>query len=95
VNNLKEISINKKRIYIYVKWFSTSDEDHNYLCKIFDGSETLVFTNQMSFTSKGGSWNTWTWHNINKYIDKPGNWTFKIYLDGQKVIEESLSVLSQ
>lgn len=95
VNNLKEISINEERIYIYVKWFPISDEEHNYLCKIFDGSGQLTSTNQMSFTPEGGSWNTWTWYNINKDVDKPGNWTFKIYLDGQKVIEESLSVLSQ
>ena len=95
MNNLKEISIDEECIYIYVTWFSISDGEYNYLCKIFDGSETLVFTNQMSFTPKGGSWNTWTSYNIKKHVDKPGNWTFEIYLDGKKVIEESLAVLSQ
>ena len=72
-----------------------ADEEHKYLCKIFDGSGTLVATSQISFTPEGGSWNTWTWYNINKYVDKPGNWTFEIHLDGQKVIEENLAVLSQ
>ena len=95
VNNLKEISINEQRIYIYVSWFSISDGEHNYLCKIFDGSGQLVTTSQMSFTSEGGSHDTWTWHNINKYVDKPGSWTFEIYLDSKKVIKENLVVLSQ
>ena len=95
VNNLKEISIDEQRIYIYVTWFSISLGEHNYLCKMFDGSGTLVTTGQMSFTAEGGSWNTWTSYNIKKHADKPGNWTFEIYLDGKKVIEESLAVLSQ
>ncbi|HIH95962.1 MAG TPA: hypothetical protein HA348_00480 [Thermoplasmata archaeon] len=95
VNNLKEISIDEQRIYIYVTWFSISDGEHNYLCKMFDGSGILVTTGQMSFTAEGGSWNTWTSYNIKKHVDKPGNWTFEIYLDGKKVIEESLAVLSQ
>jgi hypothetical protein len=95
VNNLKEISINEKRIYLYVKWFSISLGEHSYLCEIFDGSGKLATRHQMSFTSTEASWNTWTWYNINKYIDKPGNWIFKIYLDGQKVIEKNLVVLSQ
>jgi len=94
MNDLTEISINEERIYVFAKWRLSLGE-YNYTVKIFDDLGKLINENQLKFTPQTTTWNTWSWYNINKYMDKPGEWKFEIYLDGQKMTEEHLTVLPQ
>ncbi len=94
MNDLTEISINEKRIYIFVQWH-LSPTEHNWSSKIFDGSGKLVREGRSKFTPQQTLWNTWAWHNINKQTDQPGKWKVEIYLDGEKMAEQYLTILPQ
>ncbi len=93
-NDLKEISINEKTLYVFCKW-RLSLKDHTYAFKIFDESKEIVTERQFDLKPTEPVWNTWAWYYINKYIDKPGLWTVEIYLDGHKVGEKSINVLPE
>ena len=95
INNIQEISIKAEKVYIYTHWHSISNEEHDYLCNIYDGQGRRVIQFEMTFTPTNHRYHTWTWHNFKKYVDKSGNWTFEIFLDGQKEIEKSLVVLDR
>jgi len=93
-NNLQQISINEKRLYVFMKW-RLSKEDHYYKVKIFDGSEKLVSEVEYKVRPEQPIWNTWIWYSISKYVDTPGQWKVEVYLDGRKAGEKYLTVLSE
>ncbi len=95
IDNIEEISINEEKVYIFTHWHAISKKQHKYKCTIFDGAGNHVFTNEFEFTPKSNNYHTWTWHTINKYVNKAGDWKFQIYLDGEKKIEKTLIVLDQ
>jgi len=91
-NDLKEISINEKLLYVFCKW-RLSLREHTYTIKIFDESKQIIFEKKYDLKPTEPTWNTWRPYYINKYLDKPGRWTVEIYLDGRKVGEKSINVL--
>ena len=93
MNDLTEISINEKHIYIFVQWHRSLTE-HSYSSKIFDSSGKLLREGHAKFTPQKTLWNTWSSYNI-KQTDRPGKWKFEIYLDGEKMVEQYLTVLPQ
>lgn len=95
VDNIEDIALSEDKVYIFTYWHSITNEEHEYKCKIYDGTGKIVLTNQINFTPHKNSYHTWTWRTFNKYTDKPGNWKFEIFLDGKKVIEKSLVVLNR
>ncbi len=95
VDNIEEISITADKIYIFTYWHSLSQEKHDYLCNIYDGAGRLVFQHKMDLNPKKDKWYTWAWYTFKKYADKPGEWRFEIFLDGEKVKEKSLVVLNR
>lgn len=93
-NDLKEISINEKCLYVFCKW-RLSLKDHTYTIKIFDESKQIIYEKKDDLKPTEPTWNTWPGYYINKYIDKPGRWTVEVYLDGRKVEEKSINVLPE
>ncbi len=93
-NDLKEISINEKLLYVFCKW-RLSLREHTYTIKIFDESKQIIFEKKYDLKPTEPTWNTWRYYYINKYLDKPGRWTVEIYLDGRKVGEKSINVLPE
>jgi seryl-tRNA synthetase len=93
INDLKEVSINQKRFYVFIKW-RLPIADHVYEIKIFDGSGKMASDSPVKFTAQTTISNTWYEYAINKYIDQPGKWKFEIYLDGKKMAEEFINVTS-
>jgi len=94
INELTEISMQEKRIYIFVQWHLPTTE-HNYSSKLFDGSGRLLREWHSKFTPPQTLWNTWSFYNIKRGTDQPGQWKFEIYLDGEKMVEQYLTVLPQ
>lgn len=95
INDLTEVSINEKQIYIHVKWSNLRQKKYEYESKIYDGAGKLVRRGWMSFTSKKRSHNTWSRYRFNKHVDKPGKWRFEIYLDGEKLVDRSVTILPE
>ena len=91
INNVKEISLNESRIYIYVKWRLPLKERVHFT-KIFDGEGNLVYQSEYHFEPTTVNWFTWTWHNINKHTDKAGIWKFQIFSEGRLLVEKKIRV---
>ncbi|MBA4371442.1 MAG: hypothetical protein C0402_01125 [Thermodesulfovibrio sp.] len=93
-NNLTELSLDEKIVYIYVTWYSLPRETYQYVCKIYDGAGDLVRLATMDFTPSDESHYTFSSYQIRKLLDKPGAWKFEIYLNGVRVVDKSLKVVS-
>ena len=91
VNDVSEISISEKRIYLIVNW-QISAEEHTNVTIISDGVGNVVCRPEQSFTPKGSFWTTRSWCRITSHIDQPGQWKFEVYMDGEKALEEYLTV---
>jgi len=95
IDNIEEISITADRIYIFTYWHDISPEKHDYLCNMYDAAERLVFQHKMDINPQKDKYYTWTYHSLNKFAEKPGEWRFEIYLDDKKEIEKYLVVLNK
>ena len=94
VNDLREVSITADRIYLYVSWQHLPKGRHDYHIRIFDESDSLIWEHTMEFRATE-SYNTWSWYRPKKTMDLPGRWRFEVFLDGKKVLEEYLLVISK
>jgi hypothetical protein len=92
VDDVTDISIDEKRVYIHTTWRSFSPEQHDYLCRAYDGSGKNVETSGTTFTPSAKQYPTWTWLDLDKSAHVPGKWKFEVYLDDGKVLEEYLEV---
>jgi hypothetical protein len=92
MNNLSQISINTRRIYIYTRW-QLSLEYHDIIIKFFDESGKLLYQNRNNRVPYNTTWSVWAWYDIKKDRDKPGKWKTEIYLDGKKAGEKYITVL--
>lgn len=92
INNISELSLDEKSVFIYVTWYSLPKEPYQYLCKIYDGAGDLVRLATMDFTPSDESHYTFSSYQIRKTLDKPGPWKFEIYLNGARVIDKSIKV---
>lgn len=90
-NDLKEISIKDERIYTFMRW-NISTEKHNVGIIVSDGVGKIVHKSDRDFTPTDTDYNSWNWVTINEKVDKPGNWKFEIFMDGEKVAEKKLLV---
>ncbi len=95
VNSLSEISISEKVIYLYMKWTGMVAGDvYTNKVKIFDGEGNLINEDDVVFTPTKVTSISLCGYYINRFLDKPGKWRFEIYLNGQKIDEKYLTVLS-
>ncbi len=91
IDNVEEITLDEQKIYIYVKWKLPLIK-RVQKTKIFDGANNLIYSTEFSFTPETVNWDTWTWHKINKIMDKEGTWKFQIFSDDKLVIEKTIVV---
>lgn len=92
VNNLTEVSLTD-RIIFYMSWHSLPKGKYRCQRRIFDGSGMLIKSDEMTFKGEGEH-NTWFKYKPRKSFDAPGKWKFEGYLDGKKMLEAYLTVLS-
>ncbi|TAN41418.1 MAG: hypothetical protein EPN25_04880 [Nitrospirae bacterium] len=95
INNLRELTLEEKSIYLYVMWYSLPRETHQYLCNIYDGSGDLVKQTKMDFSPSDDTHYTYTAYQIRKNLDSPGQWKFEIFLDGVRVIDKQITVAAR
>jgi hypothetical protein len=93
VDDITEISIDAKRVFIFVSWRGLTNDQHLHACKIFDGQGRRVENDTMQFTPTRRVWRAWNWHDFNQSVDAPGDWNFQVFLDGRQVIDKNLKVL--
>ena len=93
INDVKQISINEQRIFLYVRW-QLSRSEHIQVTRIVDGAGKVVMQREDRFVAPATNPtpSTWIWYDIDKSRDTPGAWTFEVYLNGQKMVEERLTV---
>jgi len=95
VDRIEEISMEQERVYLYISWRNLRNKKYKLKTMVYDGSGKHVFSNPYKFRpTDDGIYNTWCWYNFNKVVDTPGYWRFEAYLDGQKVLEEPLRVVT-
>ncbi len=82
----------QQKVYFVVNFTNLPSRKYEGVCKVFDSQGKLAAQGESYLTTTADRLNTWCWYNF-KNDDKPGNWQFEFYLDGQKVVQNSLKVL--
>ncbi|MCC3448783.1 MAG: serine/threonine protein kinase [Microcoleus sp. PH2017_25_DOB_D_A] len=82
----------KKKVYFSVSATNLPEGKYRSYCKVVNPEGLFAAQSQSYLKTTGDRLNTWCWYNF-KQDDKPGNWQFQFYLDGQKVTQNSFKVL--
>ncbi|MEG3970205.1 serine/threonine-protein kinase [Microcoleus sp. T2B6] len=82
----------KKKVYFAVSAVNLPEGEYKSYCKVVNPQGLFAAQSQSYLKTTGDRLNTWCWYNFKK-DDKPGNWKFEFYLDGQKVTQNSFKVL--
>ncbi len=90
INDLTEISIHKKPLYVFVNWAGLQ-KGYRVKTKITDSSGALIWERE-DVTSKR-LFATWHWYTINQNKDKPGKWKIEVYVDNIKKAEKYITIL--
>jgi len=81
-----------KKVYFAVSAANLPEGGYRSYCKVVNPQGLFAAQSQSYLKTTGDRLNTWCWYNFQK-DDKPGNWQFQFYLDGQKVTQKSFNVL--
>jgi len=81
-----------KKVYFAVSATKLPEGEYRSYCKVVNPQGLFAAQSQSYLKTTGERLNTWCWYNF-KQADKPGNWQFQFYLDGQKVTQNSFKVL--
>ena len=81
-----------KKVYFAVSAANLPEGKYRSYCKVVNPQGLFAAQSQSYLKTTGDRLNTWCWYNFQK-DDKPGNWQFQFYLDGQKVTQKSFNVL--
>ncbi|MEG4484785.1 serine/threonine-protein kinase [Microcoleus sp. D2_18a_B4] len=81
-----------KKVYFAVSAANLPEGEYRSHCKVVNPQGLFAAQSQSYLKTTGDRLNTWCWYNF-KQDDKPGNWQFQFYLDGQKVTQNSFKVL--
>src|SRR4028119_2490488 len=73
-----------KKVYFSVSAANLPEGEYRSHCKVVNPQGLFAAESQSYLKTTGDRLNTWCWYNF-KQDDKPGNWQFQFYLDGQKV----------
>jgi len=82
----------KKKVYFSVSAAKLAEGEYRSYCKVVNSQGNFAAQSQSYLKTTGDRLNTWCWYNFQK-DDKPGNWQFQFYLDGQRVAQNSFKVL--
>jgi len=75
-----------KKVYFAVSATKLPEGEYRSYCKVVNPQGLFAAHSQSYLKTTGDRLNTWCWYNF-KQDDKPGNWQFQFYLDGQKVTQ--------
>ena len=84
-----------KKVYFVVSATNLPQGGYRSYCKVVNSQGNFAAQSHSYLRTTGKTddrLNTWCWYNF-KQDDKPGNWQFQFYLDGQKVTQNSFKVL--
>jgi serine/threonine protein kinase len=82
----------RKKVYFTVNAANLPEGEYRSYCKVVNSQGKLAAQSQSYLRTTDDRLNTWCWYNFQKG-DKPGNWKFEFYLDGQKIVQSSFKVL--
>ncbi len=82
----------KKKVYFAVSAANLPEGKYRSYCKVVNPQGLFAAQSQSYLKTTGDRLNTWCWYNF-KQDDKPGNWQFQFYLNGQKVTQNRFKVL--
>ena len=90
-NSVSSFSMSDEKICVYIKWFQLMPEkEYDFTYQLLDEIGDILTASQITLRPKSKNWNSWHWYLLKKNIDQPGNWTFRGYLDGNKVAEKEI-----
>ena len=81
-----------KKVYFAVSAANLPEGEYRSYCKVVNPQGLFAAQSQSYLKTTGERLNTWCWYNFKK-DDKPGNWKFEFYLDGERVAQNSFKVL--
>jgi serine/threonine protein kinase len=80
-----------KKVYFAVNVANLPEGEYRGYCKVVNSQGKLAAQSQSYLRTTDDRLHTWCWYNF-KNDDKPGDWKFQFYLDGQKVAQNSFKV---
>jgi serine/threonine protein kinase len=81
-----------KKVYFSVSAAKLPEGEYKSYCKVVNSQGHFAAQSESYLKTTGDRLNTWCWYNF-KQDDKPGNWQFQFYLEGQRVAQNSFKVL--
>ncbi|MEG4033001.1 serine/threonine-protein kinase [Microcoleus sp. Pol12B5] len=91
LRNVWSLKKNKK-VYFAVSAANLPEGEYRSYCKVVNPQGLLAAQSQSYLRTTGDGLNTWCWYTFQK-DDKPGNWKFEFYLEGERVAQNSFKVL--
>jgi serine/threonine protein kinase len=82
----------KNKVYFSVSAAKLPEGEYKSYCKVVNSQGHFAAESESYLKTTGDRLNTWCWYKLKK-DDKPGNWQFQFYLEGQKVTQKSFKVL--
>ncbi len=90
--NLNHLSIQSGRVYFTIDTAKLTAQNYQGTCQMFDGQKRLVAMGQSTLEASTEGLKAWCWYDFQK-TDQPGEWLFKLALDGQIVAQKQVTVL--
>ncbi|MEG4089193.1 serine/threonine-protein kinase [Microcoleus sp. Pol12B4] len=81
-----------KKVYFTVSAANLPEGEYRSYCKVVNPQKLSAAQSESYLKTTGDRLNTWCWYNFQK-DDKPGNWKFEFFLEGERVAQNSFKVL--
>lgn len=93
VNAVEALSLDQDRFYVYTQWNQLAPGEHAVLVRVLDGEHKPVLSDVQRFAPDNVSRATVSAFQLNRYLQKPGEWLVEVYLDNERYVQRSIKVL--
>ena len=95
ISDINSIPISAEKILLFTYWFNLKlNKQYEYKVAIYDGKKNILSLTPVTLKPTESTMHTLTTYKINSKIDKPGNWTFEIYLNNKLICKKLIKITS-
>lgn len=91
--SLETVKLKQGMVYFRVEIDNIPPKLYRGTCQLFDGVGALVAVGNSVLESSSEKLQTWCYYDFSRDADRPGEWKFKLLLEGRPIIEKTFTVL--
>lgn len=91
--SLETVKLKQGMVYFSIEITHLQAKQYQGTCQLFDGVGALVAVGSSTLETASGKLQSWCYYDFSKDADQPGEWKFKLLLEGRQIIEKSFIVL--